>query len=127
MDKMFSISDQKGFTLIELMSVLGIMGVMSTVVIKKFDVLSGTATARALQEVVKELNVRETLVWTKSKLSDTGWTYDGDIFSEMETGLGGDYVWTSGPNTSGGTLSFESTSIALNRTPSTTSSIGRWN
>jgi prepilin-type N-terminal cleavage/methylation domain-containing protein len=126
MDKTFSISDQKGFTLIELISVLVIMGVMSTVVIKKFDVLSGTATARALQEGVKELNVRETLVWTKSKISDTGWTYDIDIFNEMETGLGGDYVWTSGPNTSGGTLSFESTSVALSRTPSTTSSIGRW-
>jgi prepilin-type N-terminal cleavage/methylation domain-containing protein len=111
MDKTFSISDKKGFTLIELISVLVIMGVMASVVVKKFDVLSGNATARAVQEGVKELNVRETLVWTKSKISDTGWTNDGDIFNKMDIGLGGEYVWTSGPNTSGGRLSFDSTSI----------------
>jgi prepilin-type N-terminal cleavage/methylation domain-containing protein len=122
----FAISDQKGFTLIEIISVLVIMGVMGSVVVKKFDVLSGTATARALQVGVEELNVRETLVWTNMKFSYTGWTSDADVFTEMETNLGGDYVWTDGPDGSGGELSFGSTSVTLSRTPSTVSSIGSW-
>ena len=123
---MFSNSDQKGFTLIELISVIVIMGVMGSVVIKKFDVLSGTATARALREGVKELNVRETLVWTNIKFSGTGWTSDANLFAEMDTDLGGDYVWSAGPHASGGELSFGIISVTLSRTPSTNSTMGKW-
>ncbi len=122
----FSISDQKGFTLIELISVLVIMGVMASVVVKKFDLLSDTASQRAVLEGVKELNGRESLVWTNMKLSDTGWISDADVFDEVDTSFGAEYVWAVGPNTSGGTLSFQSESNVLNRKASTTSSWGRW-
>ena len=122
----FSISDQKGFTLIELISVLVILGVMASVVVKKFDVLSGTASQRAILEGVKELNGSETLVWTNIKLSDAGWTSDADVFTGIDKNLGGDYVWAVGPNTSSGTLSFNSESNVLIRKASTTSSWGRW-
>lgn len=118
--------NQKGFTLIELISVMVIMGVMASVGVKKLDLLSDTAATRALKEGVKELNAREVLVWTKLKLSDTGWTSDAVLFTEIDTNLGVDYVWTVGPDASGGTLSFRSEAIALNRTVSTTSSMGSW-
>ena len=39
-----------------------------------------------------------------------------------DTNLGAGYDWTAGPNSLGGTLSFESESKILNRTASTTSS-----
>ena len=126
MDKMFSVSNQKGFTLIELISVLVIMGVIASVSVKKFDLLSDTAAQRALWEGVKELNARETLVWTNSKLSNSGWTSDVDVFAKIDTELGFDYVWTVGPNASGGTLSFRSEFSILSRTVSATSSSGRW-
>jgi hypothetical protein len=61
------------------------------------------------------------------KLSDTGWTNDADVFAAIDTNLSAEYVWTDGPNASGGTLSFSSESSILNRTASTTSSWGRWN
>ncbi len=122
----FSISDQKGFTLIELISVLVIMGVMASVVVKKFDLLSDTASQRAVLEGVKELNGRESLVWTNMKLSDSGWTSDADVFAAVDTSLGAEYVWTASPNASGGTLSFQSETNVLNRKASTTSSWGRW-
>ncbi len=126
MSARFSISDQKGFTLIELISVLVILGVIASVSVKKFDLLSDTAAQRALWEGVKELNARETLVWTNSKLSNSGWTSDVDVFAKIDTELGFDYVWTAGPNASGGTLSFRSEFSILSRTASATSSSGKW-
>jgi prepilin-type N-terminal cleavage/methylation domain-containing protein len=50
---------QRGFTLIELLTMMVIVGVMSSVGVKKLDLLSDTATKRALQEGAKELNIRE--------------------------------------------------------------------
>ena len=122
-----SISDQKGFTLIELISVMIIFGMLASVTIKKFDLISDAAAQSALWEGVRELNARETLVWTNSKLSNSGWTSDVDVFAKMDTELGFDYVWTAGPDASGGTLSFRSEFSVLSRRVSTTSSSGRWN
>lgn len=122
-----SISDQKGFTLIELISIMIILGVLATVVTKKFDILSDTASQRALIAGIGELNARESLTWTNMKMSPTGWTSDTDVFAGIDTNLGSDYFWTTGPDASGGTLSFDSESRILNRTASTASSWGRWN
>lgn len=118
--------NQKGFTLIELVAVMVIIGVMGSVAVKKIDFISGTATNRVLLEGVKELNIRESLTWTNIKLSSAGWTDDAQVFSALDTNLGSDFVWTAGPTASGGTLSFRSESIALNRTASTALSIGTW-
>ena len=123
----FSISNQKGFTLIELISTLIILSVMASVIIKKFDVLSGTASQRAIVAGISELNARENLTWINMRLSATGWTNDAELFTGIDTNLGGDYVWTAGPNILGGTISFESESKVLNRTASTSSSCARWN
>ena len=127
MVKRLYIQDQKGFTLIELISVMVIMSVVASVSVKRLDLLSDTATDRAFRDGVKELNVRESLTWTNIKLSDLGWTNDGDVFSAMDTNLGADFVWTAGPAASGGTLRFRTTTIPLTRTASTTSSVGKWN
>ncbi len=122
-----SLSNQKGFTLIELISMMIILGVLATVVVKKFDILSDTASQRAILEGISELNARESLTWTNMKLSNTGWTNDADVFAGIDTNLGTEYVWTAGPNFSGGTFSFKSESSILSRTASTASSWGRWN
>jgi prepilin-type N-terminal cleavage/methylation domain-containing protein len=122
----FSISDQKGFTLIELISVMIILGVMASVSVKKLDLLSGSATDRVLHEGVKELNVRESLIWTDIKLSSANWANDAEVFSRMDTDLGPDFNWAVGPNAAGGILSFRNQSIALTRMPSTTSSAAEW-
>ena len=121
------INDAKGFTLIELIAVMVILGVMASVAVKKFHLISDTAGDRALQEVIKELNVRETVTWTKTKWTSTGWTNDADLFTLMDTHLGTNFVWTAGPGPAGGTIKFKSSTMVLIRTPSTTSSIGRWN
>jgi len=126
MNNKFSVSNKKGFTLIEVLAVMVIMGVMASVSFKKLDLMSHTATDRVLESGLRELNTRETMVWSKIKLSDDGWINDTIVFSELDTNLGHGFNWTVKPNTSGGTLQFRSKSIALTRTASSNVSVGRW-
>ena len=44
-----------------------IMGIMDSVAVKKVDFITDTASTKALTVAVKELNVRESLVWSKIK------------------------------------------------------------
>jgi prepilin-type N-terminal cleavage/methylation domain-containing protein len=129
MNKKMDCLNQKGFTLIELISVMIIMGVVASVSIQKFDIVSDTAGERALHLGVKELNIRESLTWSNVKISGDGYSNDEDLWSlvEPDLDLGGKYRWDPGPDMSaGGTLHFDSNSIALNRQPSTTTSAGKW-
>jgi len=121
-----SLRNQKGFTLIELISVMIIMGVMSSVAVKKVDFITDTASTRALVTTVKELNVRESLVWSNMKISNDGYTTDEDIFAALDTNLGAKLKWNPGPTIDGGTLHCESQSIVLNRTHSANSTAGKW-
>jgi len=126
MKKKFSLRNQKGFTLIELIAVMIIMGVMSSLAVKKVDFVTNTASAKALVAAVKELNAREILVWSEMKISNYGYTTDEDVFAALDKNLGAKLKWNPGPEIDGGTLYFESQSIVLNRTPSTTSAAGKW-
>ena len=121
-----NLRNQKGFTLIELISVMVIMGVMGSVAVKKVDILTDTASSKALAIAIKELNVRESLVWSKIKISIDGYTTDADLFSALDKDLGAKFKWNPGPTIDGGTLHCESQSIVLNRTHSTTSAAGKW-
>ena len=119
--------NQKGFTQIELLAMMVILGVMASVGVKKLDLLSDTATKRALREGVKELDIWESLTWTNIKLSSASWTDDAQLFSQIDIDPGSDYVWAAGPNASGGSLTFRTESIVLSRTASTNTTIGSWN
>ena len=121
------IQNSKGFTLLEMMSVLVIMGIMFSITIKKFDVLSDNASLTALKVGVRELNTRETLVWTNMKLSDPGWTGDADVYSAVDKNIGQKYGWNPPPNVSGGKLHYEAQSIDLTRIASTNKTTGVWN
>ena len=128
MSKKFNVSNQKGFTLIELISVMIIMGVVASVSIQKFDFVSDTASEKALYAGIKELNIRESLVWSNLKISNDGYSTDEDLYGVLDTNLGAGYKWTPGPpdRLTGGTLSFKSASIVLDRHESTASTAGRW-
>ena len=80
--------NQKGFTLIEIISVMIIMGVVASVSIQKFDLLSDAASQRALYAGIKELNIRESLTWTNLKISSAGYTRDEDLYPLIDTNLG---------------------------------------
>ena len=119
-------SNQKGFTLLETMSVLVIMGVIFSVAIKKFDLISDSASMTAIKTEVRELNSQESLVWIQMKLSDIGWIYDVDVYNAIEKNLGQGYSWSPGPAIGGGTLHYKSQSVALVRNQSTGHAVGSW-
>jgi hypothetical protein len=102
------------------------MGVMSSVAVKKVDFITDTASTRALATTVRELNVRESLVWSNMKISNDGYTTDEDVFAALDKNLGAKLKWNPGPAIDGGTLHLESQSTILNRIPSTTSTAGKW-
>ena len=127
MSKKMGCLNQKGFTLIELISVMIIMGVVASVSIQKFDTVTDTTDERALHLGIKELNIRESLTWSNIKISIDGYTTDADLYPLVDTDMGGGYWWDPGPHiTDGGTLHFKSQYIALNRQQSTVSAAGKW-
>ena len=113
--------------MVEVVAVMVIMSAMVSLGVKKLDFLSHNASNRALEQGLRELNTRETLVWTKIKLSDSGTINDTDVFAELDTDLGHEFKWTVGPDITGGTLSFRSNFIQLTRIASSNLSVGRWN
>ena len=129
------IKNSQGFTLIEILAVLVIMGVMASVAVTKINDITGTAELRALESGMTELNAREMLYWTNAKFaSGGGWNGNGGdvgVWTEITPGgtidLGSEYSWPAGPNRIGpSTLNFGSSSIVLNRIPSTDITSARW-
>jgi type II secretory pathway pseudopilin PulG len=125
-ERHFDWLNQKGFTLIELISIMIIMGVMGSVAISKYEGLSDTATEQVMVAAVNELNVRESLTWTNIKISTIGYTSDADVYAALNTDLGPKLKWNPGPAIGGGILSCGTRASALVRTPSSYGAAAKW-
>ena len=112
--------------MIELIAVLVILGVMVPVVIKKFNLLTDSASVTALQSGIRELRSRESVAWFKIKLSENGYTNDADVYNSVDKNIGEGFRWNPGPAISGGRLHFKSQSVLLNRAQSTPNSPASW-
>lgn len=120
------LENQKGFTLIEIIAVLVILGILAGVAAPRFIDVAASADQRALDFGIAELNQRESLVWANAKLSDSGWSSDADTFAEMNIDLGSGYQWPGGATAAGGSLRFGSASADATRSPSTPLAAARW-
>ncbi len=113
---------KKGFTLIEVIAVLVLLGILAAIAVPQYIDLTANAETRALEAGVAELNGREAATWGNALLASSGWT--ADVLPS--TDLGSDYTWSAAATVAGGTLDFGGSNKVLTRTASTATSPGKW-
>lgn len=118
--------NQKGFTLLELMATLVIMGVFASVVVHKYERLSDQAIEKEFLIAVRELNVRESLTYYMTMISGEGYQDDDTLFAAIDFNLGA-ARWSIGPTATGGQLRIQGLSKIMARTASTKRKPAAWN
>jgi prepilin-type N-terminal cleavage/methylation domain-containing protein len=121
-----TLKSENGHTLIEMILVLVIIGILASVAVPRFIDVGGSATMRALYTGVTEINSRESTLWAKILISDTGWQSDELLFAQLDAELGSEFKWTPRVKIDGAMLHYKEKALKLKRIASTPSSPGRW-
>nr|MBF0222591.1 prepilin-type N-terminal cleavage/methylation domain-containing protein [Desulfobulbaceae bacterium] len=123
-----SLRSQQGFTLIEIIAVLVLLGILAAVAVPKYMDLTVEATNKAVDAAVAELSSREAMIFGKVLLSSAGYTNDASVtgHADYTTDLGADFTWAVAASATGGTITLKGTDVVLTRTASTATQPGRW-
>ncbi len=132
MTKQNPLTNEQGFTLVEIIAVLIILGILAAVAVPRYIDLETSAKARGLDAAVAELNGRESLTWANVKISaTTTGPIDQAVTGQMGANnlydLGDEYGWSNGDPANGSAdMQFKGATITVSRRPATDTSPGTW-
>jgi prepilin-type N-terminal cleavage/methylation domain-containing protein len=120
-------NNQKGFTLVEIIAVLLILGILAAVAVPKFMNLN--AGDKMITQAVAELMSREKMTWMNIRLSNIQTSNDAIddlVFSAMNYDVGIGAHWLEGPNKNGGVLNVDTASVRLTRKSASLDAPSTW-
>jgi len=120
----YLMKDKTGFTLIEIMAVLVILGVIFPVTIKKFNNFADNAIIMQFDRIERELNVREMVTFADHRISGR-YTDDAALYAAIDYNLG-DAKWIAGPAPDGGQVGIKGITRALKRVQSSPKKPAAW-
>jgi prepilin-type N-terminal cleavage/methylation domain-containing protein len=118
--KCVGINNNKGFTLIEIIAVMVILGTLAALAVPRYVDLENNAKQKTIDALKSEINGRESLIWANHKVSESGFVSDAKILDDVIFYYDPNYEWNPGdPKPSGGTLKYKGEFFTFSRTAST--------